>query len=62
MRVVGRTMTGVPWRSDSSNASLIMAKPSSGVGGSSTGTLAKSPKRRVSCSVCDEMGPGSSAT
>ena len=39
-----------------------MAKPWSGVAGSSTGSFAKLAKRRVSCSVCDEMGPGSSAT
>ena len=39
-----------------------MAKPCSTVAGSSTGTLAKAAKRRVSCSVWDDMGPGSSAT
>ena len=39
-----------------------MANPSSGVEGSSTGSFANAANRRVSCSVCDEMGPGSSAT
>ena len=34
-----------------------MAKPCSGVAGSITGTFAKEPNRRVSCSVWEEMGP-----
>ena len=62
MRVVGRTITGVRYASDSSNAASIMAHPSSGVLGSSTGTFAKDANRRVSCSVWEEIGPGSSAT
>ncbi len=62
MRVVGRTMTGVRYFSERSNAAFIMAKPCSGVAGSRTGTFENAPKRRVSCSVWEEMGPGSSAT
>ena len=38
-----------------------MRRASSGEDGSSTGIFAKRPNRRVSCSVCDEWGPGSSA-
>ena len=51
----------VEW-STNEKAARIMAKPCSGVAGSSTGTFAKEPNRRVSCSVWEEMGPGSSAT
>ena len=61
-RVVGRTMTGVWKRSESSNAAFTMSYACSGVAGSSTGTFANAANRRVSCSVCDEIGPGSSAT
>ena len=61
-RVVGRRMTGVPCSSESRNASATMAYASSGEEGSNTGSLEYMPNVRVSCSVCEEMGPGSSAT
>ena len=61
-RVVGRRMTGVLYRSDSSKAARVMAYASSGVAGSKTGTWANCANWRLSCSVWLLMGPGSSAT
>jgi len=50
----------MPASSERMNASAIMRRASSGEEGSKTGTLAKCAKRRESCSVWEEWGPGSS--
>ena len=60
--VVGRMNTGVSYFSESLYASGIIANASSGEEGSNTGTFEKEAKVRVSCSVCEDIGPGSSAT
>ena len=60
--VVARKKTGVPYFSEKSNASWIISYASATEHGSKTGTLENMPKVRVSCSVCEEIGPGSSAT
>ena len=60
-RVVGRNRTGVLYFSEYANASCIISYASSGEDGSNTGIRAKSANRLVSCSVWEEIGPGSSA-
>ena len=52
----------MPYFSEKSKASWTISYASATDDGSKTGTFEKSPKVRVSCSVCEEMGPGSSAT
>ena len=59
--VVGRNNTGVAYFSEKSNASPIIRYASSGEEGSNTGSFANCANVLVSCSVCDEIGPGSSA-
>jgi len=60
-RVVGRSMTGISYFSESAKACCTMSLASAGLAGSKTGILAKSAKKRLSCSVCELWGPGSSA-
>ena len=60
--MVGRRNTGLWSSSESANASRIIWYASATPDGSRHGTLLNWANVRVSCSVCDEMGPGSSAT
>jgi len=58
--MAGLTSTGTWNSSDRSKANLIISLASSGLPGSSTGTLASLAMSLESCSVWDEWGPGSS--
>ena len=55
-------MTGVTNASDNRKASFVKVRHSSESAGSSTGTLAATATRRVSCSFWELCMPGSSAT
>ena len=59
--VVVRKITGVRYFSLISNARLMKADASRALPGSKTGTFASRAYCRVSCSVCEECIPGSSA-
>ena len=60
-RVVGRSMTGISNASESWYPRAISSRACAGESGSSTGTLAAMAMSRLSCSVWEECGPGSSA-
>jgi hypothetical protein len=61
MRVVGRSITGTRNASDIAKAGATSSMASRGDTGSRTGTFAIAAIRRLSCSVWEEWGPGSSA-
>ena len=59
--VVGRSITGSEYCSESSSAVRTISYASRGDDGSSTGILANMAMKRLSCSVWELWGPGSSA-